>query len=127
MTKCPKTDEGLEAFCQHCPNPEQVTLALQQLGFQLTFQMEPVTYKYGMTPPLPAQFHYSDQHSNELIYLAGRDASTEDMRLPDHASRFWLYPGKDAERFRLASQTLARQLNLNWKPIVTGSTAQGVA
>ena len=120
-------DEGLEAFCQHCPDPEQVTRTLQQLGFQLTFQMAPATYKSGTTPPLPAQFHYSDQHSNELIYLAGRDTGTEDMRLPDHYSRFWLYLGKDTERFNLVSQTLASQLNLRWKRLAAGTTAQDVA
>jgi hypothetical protein len=62
-----------------------------------------------------------------LIYLAGRDASTEDMRLPDHASRFWLYPGKDAGRYHLVRQALTSCWNLNWQRIVTGSTTQGVA
>lgn len=123
-----KSNEGLEAFCQHCPDPEQVTLALQELGFHLTFQMEPVVYRYGSTPPLPAQFHYSDGANNELIYLAGHDSGTEDdLPLPRHASRFWLYLGKDIERFHLVSQALAIQFHLSWKPIAAASTAQGVA
>ena len=128
MAKHTKSNEGLEAFCQSCPDAEQVALALQKLGFHLTFQMEPVTYRYGSTPPLPAQFHFSDDFNNELIYLAGRDSGTEDdIPLPRHASRFWLYLGKDAKRFHLASQVLAVQWNLRWEPIAAGSTAQGVA
>src|SRR6266487_1953476 len=86
----------VEAFCVTCPSAEEVTTLLQTLGFELTFHME-IDHppEYEQVPCLPAQFHFQDTHGNEVIFLAGRDTDLDGVGFPEHASRFWLYPGAD--------------------------------
>jgi hypothetical protein len=91
----------LEAFCATCPSAQEVTSLLQMLGFELSFYMDiDVSPEYEQVPSLPAQFHFLDEHGTEAIFLAGPDADLDGVRLPEHASRFWLYPGADAAAYR---------------------------
>jgi hypothetical protein len=55
-------EQDLEAFCATCPSAEEVTNVLQALGFALTFHMNAVPPACAEVPPLPAQYHYRDQH-----------------------------------------------------------------
>src|SRR6266700_3711930 len=88
--------QDLEALCATCPSPQEVSNMLQVLGFELAFHMDVVASPvYAQMSPLPAQYHYRDKYGTEVIYLAGHDADLDGVRLPEHASRFWLYPGAD--------------------------------
>ena len=40
------------------------------------------------------------------------------MRLPDHASRFWAYPGSDAGAYLRAASLLAARWRFRWQRIV---------
>jgi hypothetical protein len=110
------TLDELEAFCHLCPEPQEVTAFLKQLGLRLDFQMEafapPV---YSPLAQLPAQFHFVDDSGMSLIYLAGEDTATEEgERLPAHKSRFWAYTGADVQRFEHNTQLLALRWSFNW-------------
>jgi hypothetical protein len=107
----------LEAFCATCPSTEEVTTLLRAVGFALTFYMDAVPSAYDGVPPLPAQYHYRDRHGSEVIFLAGRAADLDGVELPEHASRFWLYAGTDAEAARWITHVLAIQWSLNWQPL----------
>jgi hypothetical protein len=109
--------EELEAFCLSCPEPQEVTTYLSQLGLRLDFQMEafapPV---YSPLSQLPAQFHFADDSGMSLIYLAGEDNATEDgERLPAHKSRFWAYAGADSQRFERITHLVALQWSFTWR------------
>lgn len=107
----------LEAFSPLCPLPEDVTSTLQALGFTLDFQMDATRFpKRGdaSTPALPAQYHYSDRYGTEVIYLAGRDSNTDGIRLPEHASRFWVFPGGNIEAYRQIVSDLVVRWRLAW-------------
>ncbi len=106
----------LEAFCATCPAVQEVTAVLQALGLTLTFHMDAViSPEYTQLPPLPAQFHYRDRHASEVIFLAGHDAGLDGVRLPAHASRFWIYPGANAGVAWWIAHTLARKWSLVWQ------------
>ena len=114
-TKHHPRDE-LEAFCLSCPEPQEVTMYLSQLGMRLDFQME------AFAPPvhsplaeLPAQFHFAEDSGMSLVYLAGQDSGMEEgERLPAHNSRFWAYAGADKERFERITHLVALQWSFTW-------------
>src|SRR5438876_11148261 len=106
----------LEAFCAICPTPQEVTSVLQAIGFTLTFHMDAVPSACEGVPTLPAQYHYCDQlHGSEVIFLAGCDADLDGVQLPEHASRFWLYPGADAGAARWVAHVLAAKWSFAWR------------
>lgn len=108
----------LEAFCQECPPDNEVTAFLEELGFHLTFSMPAKYSKQAgqIILVLPAQFHYKDRHGTEIIYLAGKDHSARDEPYyPEHASRWWLYPGSSQYSYNLVLQSLSKKYNLSWK------------
>ena len=107
----------LEAFCQVCPPPQEVSALLATLGFTLAFHMDAVQSPCAEVPSLPAQYHYKkDGCGTELIYLAGRDTPLEEGEVfPFHASRFWLYAGADAQAFQRALSTLALRYQFTWR------------
>ena len=107
----------LAALCATCPSAEEVTSVLQGLGFTLTFHLDTVPSGCVGVPPLPAQYHFCDQCGSEVIYLAGHDANTDGVRLPDHASRFWIYPGADAGSARRVTHALAARWSLAWEAV----------
>ncbi len=103
----------LEAFCATCPSAQEVINLFQALGFELTFHMNTdVSPEYEQVPPLPAQFHFQDKHGTEAIFLAGPDANLDGIQLPEHSSRFWLYPGSDEAAFWLIAHVLAVKWSL---------------
>ena len=106
----------VEAFCVTCPSAEEVTTLLQTLGFELTFHME-IDHppEYEQVPCLPAQFHFQDTHGNEVIFLAGRDTNLDGVQLPEHASRFWLYPGADRAAYHRVATLLSVRLSFAWR------------
>jgi hypothetical protein len=106
----------LNAFCVGCPAATDVTAALQTLGFRLTFYMDKRTSpeSYGV-PALPPQYHYTDQHGTEVIYLAGRDKPEDGERFPAHESRFWLWPGADGLAHTRAADLLVKTFHLTFK------------
>jgi hypothetical protein len=107
---------GLDAFCQTCPPPQDVTTLLEGLGFHLSFQMDAICYPaYTLMPDLPAQYHFRDEHGTEVIYLAGRDAPLDGERFPRHASRFRVYPGADAGACQRIVAVLATRWLLTWQ------------
>ena len=111
-----KVDE-LEAFCATCPSAQEVTSLLQTLGFELSFHMDiDISPEYEQIPSLPAQYHFQDEHGTEAIFLAGPDADLDGVRLPEHASRFWLYPGADAGAYRRVAHALAVKWSFAWLP-----------
>ncbi len=115
----------LEAFCMTCPSERDVTRTLRTLGFDLTFQMPARIYPaYSATPPLPAQYHYSDAHGTEVIYLAGHDADLDGRRFPAHQSRFWLYPGSDPLATGRAMGLLAHTWAFTWYSPHTDTSRQ---
>ncbi|HEX4205884.1 MAG TPA: hypothetical protein VHZ51_17130, partial [Ktedonobacteraceae bacterium] len=60
---------ALEAFCKQCPVASEVHAVVQPLGFRLVFQLPAKIYaKRGEStlPPMPAQYHYQDNHGTEL-------------------------------------------------------------
>jgi hypothetical protein len=100
----------------HLPPVEDVTRLLQAYGFELAFHMDiDAPPQYEQLPPLPAQFHFQDSHGDEVIFLAGRDADMDGMYLPEHASRFWLYPGADRAASRRVADVLATRWSLAWR------------
>ena len=107
----------LEAFCVTCPSVEEVTNLLQSGGFTLAFQMDAVPSACAGAPPLPAQYHYRDQHGSEVIYLAGHDADPDGAELPEHASRFWIHPGADAGAARWVAHVLAVTWSFTWQAV----------
>jgi hypothetical protein len=107
--------QELEAFCSTCPLPETVRSLLEGLGFQLTFQMDAVRYPvWSSTPDLPAQFHFSDEHGTDVVFLAGKDTPTDGERFPPHTSRFWISAGADPTAYQRAAQVLASRWLLTW-------------
>jgi hypothetical protein len=107
--------QAVTAFCATCPAPEAVTAFLLGLGLHLALQMEAVHYAaYQQLPELPAQYHYQAK-GTEVIYLAGEDSPLDDECLPRHASRFWAYPGADAEAFQQIIWALAVSWSLTWQ------------
>src|SRR5579884_542262 len=114
--QAPLTVFEVDAFCQTCPNPADVTALLEPLGFRLVFQMEAVQYPASAhAPDLPAQYHYQNTFGTEVIYLAGQDSPFEGERFPPHASRFWLSPGADLLAYRRVARLLAVAWSLTWK------------
>lgn len=121
-------ESALAAFCATCPPPPEVVEALAGLGFTLTFSMEGQhSPAYSRTPPIPAQFHFRDEHGTEVIYLAGKDAGEGRARLPSHASRFWLYPGASVPATQLVSQFCATRWRLVWEESNRGQKREAVA
>jgi hypothetical protein len=119
---------GLDAFCQTCPAPEAVTTLLEGLGFHLSFQMDAIDYPaYTQLPSLPAQYHYTDAHGTQVIYLAGRDAPLDGERFPRRASRFWLFPGADVIAFKGVLSVLVVRWLLVWRRIGSDRVSQQVA
>lgn len=104
-----------EAFCVTCPSAEEVTSVLQTIGFALVFHMNAVLSACAEVPQLPAQYHYRDQHGNEVIYLAGPDKDPDGVPLPEHASRFWFHPGANAGAARRVAQMLAGKWSFAWR------------
>ncbi len=106
----------LEAFCATCPSAQEVINLLQALGFELTFHMDiDASPEYEQVPPLPAQFHFLDKHGTEAIFLAGTDTNLDGIRLPEHSSRFWLYPGYDEAAFWWIAHVLSVKWSLAWR------------
>jgi hypothetical protein len=117
-TKHRPPDE-LEAFCHSCPEPEVVIAFLAQLGLRLDFQLEAFSPPvYSELSELPAQFHFADASGMSLIYLAGEDGAMENgERLPAHKSRFWAYPGGDAQHFERITQLVAHRWSFTWRQL----------
>jgi hypothetical protein len=111
---CTQTRD-LEAFCAFCPPAEEVSGVLQAVGFALAFHMDSIPPAGAVVPPLPAQYHYRDRRGSEVIFLAGPDADPDGAPLPEHASRFWLYPGADAEAARWVAHVLAVKWSFAWR------------
>jgi hypothetical protein len=115
MASTKSAAQALTTFCASCPAPEAVTTFLHGLGLRLDFQLEAVHYPaYEHLHDLPAQYHY---HSRgiEVIYLAGQDTPLDGERFPRHASRFWVYPGSDAQAFRRLISALSSRWLLTWQ------------
>jgi hypothetical protein len=129
LTVMPGSPESsLLAFCPTCPLPAEVGEALAGLGFTLAFTMEEQCFPaYSKTPPIPAQFHYRDEHGTEVIYLAGTDVGEEGEHLPLHASRFWIYPGAQVTAAQLAAQFCATRWRLAWRHPNQGQEREAVA
>jgi hypothetical protein len=107
---------ALEAFCATCPTVQEVTNLLQALGFELAFNMGvDASPEYEQLSPLPAQFHFQDKHGTEAIFLAGPDVNLDGILFPEHASRFWLYPGADAAGYWQVANVLALTWSLSWR------------
>ena len=107
---------ALTAFCSTCPHPQEVTTILSRLGFSLTFYMDAILYPASSEAlDLPAQYHFADQHGTELIYLEGRDTPMDGELFPAHQSRWWLYPGADAEVFRQIINLLTARWLITWQ------------
>jgi hypothetical protein len=105
------------AFCSTCPAADEVTEALTLLGFALVFQLDADDNQaYLHLAPLPAQFHYRNDHGTEVVYLAGVDQEDE-QPAPPHASRFWLYAGANANAQERAAEVLAATWSLRWFPL----------
>ena len=104
----------LTAFCATCPSADEVIAVLAPLGFTLVFAMPADDEQaYLHLAPLPAQFHYRDQHGTEVLYLAGVDRE-EERPAPRHASRFWLYAGADEGAYQRSVQVLTATWPLTW-------------
>ena len=107
--------QALTAFCASCPAPGAVTTFLHDVGLHLAFKMDALHYAaYKRLHDLPAQYHYQ-ANGVEVIYLAGQDCPLDGECLPRHASRFWAYPGADAEAFQQLISTLAVRWSLTWQ------------
>jgi hypothetical protein len=71
--------DGLEASCQFCSAPEEVTTFLEHTGIRLDLLMDaflPPTYSH--LAQLPTQFHFKGQAVMEVIYLAGMELEVEE-------------------------------------------------
>jgi hypothetical protein len=111
------TTTDLTAFCATCPAANAVTAVLTPLGFALVFQMDADDNQtYLHLAPLPAQFHYRNDHGTEVVYLAGADQEDE-QPAPPHASRFWLYAGANANSQKQTAEVLAATWSLRWFPL----------
>ena len=128
-TTTPQPATEFEAFCPTCPPAEEVSALLAKVGLTLAFQMEAQDDLKTLVhlPALPAQYHYKDASGTEVIYLAGHDTPLEGEILPFHASRFWLYPGADAQAFQLALSTLALSYHFTWRAPCGYATHEEVA
>jgi hypothetical protein len=116
MAQMKAASRALTAFCTTCPAPEEVTTFLQRLRLHLDFQLGAVHYAaYQQLPDLPAQYHYRSPGGDEVLYLAGQDSPLDGERLPRHASRFWAYPGSDAQAFRRLISALSARWLLTWQ------------
>src|SRR5215831_1370699 len=116
MASTKSAAHALTAFCTTWPAPEAVTAFLQELGLRLDFHLEAVHYPaYQQLPDLPAQYHYRSPHGDEVLYLAGQDSPLDGERFPRHASRFWAYPGSDAQAFRRLISALSVRWLLTWQ------------
>lgn len=114
----------LTAFCQMCPKPGEVELALQELGFHLVFSLPgEARGEYTDLPPLPAQFHYEDTIGTCVEFLAGPDtpcldddefAGLASPRYPAHASRFWLTSGGHELAMQRTQELLRKRWALEW-------------
>ncbi len=104
------------ALCATCLDPHEVTATLQELGLSLIFQMPAYPAKRWMQlPGLPAQFHYEDSCGLVVMYLAGKDELWEGQKLPEHASRFWVYAGADPKATQRVMHALETQWPLHWQ------------
>ena len=116
MAQMKTATQALTAFCASCPAPETVTAFLHGLGLRLDFHLEAVHYPaYEHLPALPAQYHYRSPGGDEVLYLAGQDSPLDGERFPRHASRFWAYPGSDAQAFRRLISALSVRWLLTWQ------------
>jgi hypothetical protein len=108
----------VESFAQYCPAASAVTATLARLRFRLTFHMGKydVTRDHCQTFPLPPQYHYEDASGTQVIYLAGQDHAEYGLPpLPPHASRWWVYPGRDSRASQRIQQELTRLYALSWQ------------
>lgn len=113
------TEEALEAFCPTCPTAEEVTRLLHTVGFELVFHLDrDAPPQYEQLPPLPAQFHFRDSHGTEVIFLAGKDTDLDGGQLPEHASRFWLYPGAATAAHHRIATLLSVRWSFAWRASV---------
>jgi hypothetical protein len=116
MSMITQREQGLEAFCQACPPPEEVTAFLSLVGFRLVFQLP--AYQPSATSevaPLPAQFHYERYDGMSVIYLEGPDrAEDEGERFPPHASRWWVYAGSNPSALGHLTRVLKLRWNCSW-------------
>ncbi|HVB20582.1 MAG TPA: hypothetical protein VNG51_01370 [Ktedonobacteraceae bacterium] len=108
----PQEPTEYSAFSPTCHQVQHVTAALISLGFHLTFTLPAHTYKAA--PPVPAQYHYEDTYSTEVIYLAGKDTPLDNDVFPLHASRFLAYPGSHPPAFRTMKRTLTVLFLCSW-------------
>ena len=77
---------------------------------------------------MPAQYHYqAATRGAEVIYLSGRDTALDGQSFPPHASRFWLYPGADAQGSQYAATTLELAYRLTWLHPAEQETREEVA
>jgi hypothetical protein len=117
MSSITQREQALEAFCQACPPPQEVTAFLASMGFRLAFQLP--AYQPSATSEvalLPAQFHYERPDGMSVIYLAGPDrAEHEGERFPLHASRWWAYAGSDPSALWLVSHALTIKWSCVWR------------
>lgn len=116
----------LEAFCSQCPAHNEVTALLAPLGFHLVFSMErKKSRRCGkMTvPSLPAQYHYRDGHSTEIIMLAGQDHPERGRVFPPHASHWWLYPSTSQYSYNAVMHALSAKWDVKWTLLVTSRVA----
>ncbi len=119
-----RTPCRLTAFCQTCPDANEVARFLQSLGFHLDFSLPAEERSASIDlPPLPAQFHFEDEVGTRVEFLAGIDTSCLDddefsgpvvSRYPIHASRFWLTSGGQELAMRRTQEQLAQRWNLAW-------------
>lgn len=110
-----KPVRDLEAFCERCPAASDVAETLQTLGFRLTYQMSAVVSPESSNiPALPPQYHYTDDYGTEVAYLAGFDTPMEGEWYPPHKSRFWLWPGANAQAYTQTAFLLVSKYHLRW-------------
>ncbi len=110
---------ALESFCNTCPPAQDVSALLAREGFFLVLALGSKAFEQQSghpIPPLPAQYHYRDSYNTEVIYLAGRDIPEEGQRFPQHASRWWIYPGASQFAYNGIMQTLTVHWSLDWHP-----------
>lgn len=111
-----------EAFGLICPAPTQVSKHLANLGLTLSWSMPETYYPKagGDSRPIiqPAHYHYKDRQGMEVIYLAGQDHAEEgEPGLPQHACRWWIYPGASIEAHNRIKQALSVRYHLDFVAI----------
>lgn len=115
MTQTLLKQTALVAFCASCPTPEDVTAFLAREGLDLDCAIAPLTWPQSRAAP--AQYHYRDAEQTEVIYLAGKDhPEGKGGKFPAHASRWWLYPGKNPVASQRLAHALSSQWQLEWRP-----------